>query len=106
MLVIEESGIVVKEKPTYKWSPQVREQGKEKPLNIIPLEVIAPYIRYESILTQEQINKLPYVIGSDEGQKFSIDNFNVYVNDNLVIAKTYGIYHQGNEILTQKLNYH
>jgi len=99
MLVIEESGIVVKEKPTYKWSPQVREQGKEKPLNIIPLEVIAPYIRYESILTQEQINKLPYVIGSDEGQKSSIDNFNVYVNDNLVIAKTYGIYHQGNEII-------
>jgi hypothetical protein len=99
MLVIEEPVIAVKEKPTYTWSPKVREQGKPKPLNILPLEVIAPYIRYENILTQRQIDKLPYIIGSDEGQKSSIDNFNVYVNANLVIAKTYGIYHKGDVII-------
>ena len=99
MLVIEEPIIVVKEKPTYKWLPRVRQQAKEKPLNILPLEVIAPYIRYENILIQKQIDTLPYIIGNDEGQKSSIDNFNVYVNANLVIAKTYGIYHKGDEII-------
>ena len=99
MLVIEEPIILVKEKPSFKWSPQVREQAKEKPLNILPLEIIAPYIRYENILTQKQIEQLPYIIGSDEGKKSSIDNFNVYVNANLVIAKTYGIYHKGDEII-------
>lgn len=91
--------IVVKEKPTYKWSPKIRESGKAKPINVLPLEVIAPYIRYENIFTQEQLAALPHVIGSDEGYKSSTDGFNIYVNDDLVIAKTYGIYQKGDEIV-------
>lgn len=91
--------IVVKEKPTYKWSPKVRESNKAKPINVLPLEVIAPYIRYENIFTEEQLAALPYVIGSDEGYKSSTDGFNIYVNDDLVIAKTYGIYQKGEELI-------
>ncbi len=95
----EKPVIVVKEKPTYKWSPNIRRQDKPEPVNTLPLEVIAPYIRYENIFTQEQIDTLPYVIGSDEGHRSSIDDFNIYVNDDLVIAKTYGIYQKGDEII-------
>ena len=100
----EKPVIVVKEKPTYKWSPKIRENGKVKPINVLPLEVIAPYIRYENIFTQEQLASLPYVIGSDEGYKSSIDNFNVYINADLPIATTYGIYHKGDEIIDPETN--
>ena len=87
------------EKPSFKWSPKARQQDKPKALNILPLEVIAPYIRYDNMLTQQQLDNLPYIIGSDQGQKLSVDNVYVYVNDDLVIAKTYGIYQQGNAII-------
>jgi hypothetical protein len=87
------------EKPTFKWSPKARQQNKPKPLNILPLDVIAPYIRYENILTQQQLDNLPYIIGSNEGQKSSVDNFYVYANGDLDIAKAYGIYQKGNAII-------
>lgn len=91
--------VVVKEKPNLKWSPKVRTTVKGEAIEILPLHIIAPYIRYQNLFTQEQLDTMPYVIGSDEGHRSSIDNFNVYVNDNLVLAKTYGIYHKGKEIV-------
>ena len=91
--------IVVKEKPTYKWTPKVRETIKSEPIQVLPLEVIAPYIHYANLFTEEQLETLPYVIGSDEGYKSSTEGFNVYVNNDLELGKTYGIYQKGDEII-------
>jgi hypothetical protein len=90
--------VVVKEKPSLKWSPKVREEVKKAPINTLPLEVIAPYLRYDSMFSQEQIDAAPYVIGSDEGYKSSIDGFKVYVKGDLKIAQTYAIYQKKSEI--------
>jgi len=96
MLVLES----VKMKATYKWSPTIRQKSKEdSAISLLPLEVIAPFIRYDHLFTAEQLEKLPYVIGSDDGYKSSLDGFKVYVNKDLELAKTYAIYNKGEEIL-------
>ena len=97
--ILEPPKPVVKVKPSYKLSPKVRSQVKDEPISTLPLEVIAPYIKYDSMFTQAQLDLLPYIIGSDEGYKSSIDGFKVYVNNDLELAKSYAIYQQGEEII-------
>jgi len=96
MLVIEP----IKVKPSYKWSPKIRQQSKDdSAIRLLPLEVIAPFIKYEHLFSAEQLDQLPYVIGSDEGYRSSVNGFKVYVNKDLQLAKTYAIYNKGEEVI-------
>ncbi len=96
MLVLEP----VKTKPSYKWSPNIRQKDKDdSSIKLLPLEVIAPYMKYDHLFSEEQLEQLPYVVGTDEGYRLSIDNFKVYVNKDLEISKTYAIYNKGEEII-------
>lgn len=90
----------IKGKPSYKWSPKIRQQNKEdSAIKLLPLEVIAPFLKYDHLFSAEQLEQLPYVIGSDEGYKSSVNGFKVYVNKDLDISKTYAIYNKGEEII-------
>ncbi|MAG75142.1 MAG: peptidoglycan-binding protein [Colwelliaceae bacterium] len=86
-------------KPTIKLSPQLRKQMKKEPIQTLPLNVIAPYMQYDHLLTQAEIDELPHVLGNDDGQKSGIDNHKLYVNDDLEVGKSYAIYHVGAEII-------
>lgn len=104
-LVFDKNGqpMLVKGKPELKWSPKIRTQLKDQnPISTLPLHVIAPFMRYDSIKSDEEISMLPYVIGSNEGHKSSIDGFKVYVNDDLVVGQSYAIYHKGTAIIDPK----
>ena len=101
-LVYDEQGqpMLVKGKPELKWSPKVRTQVKDQTaISTISLEVIAPYLRYENFFTEQEIQQLPYVIGSDEAYKSSIDGFKVYVKGDLEIGQAYAIYQKGAALL-------
>jgi len=103
-LVYDDKGepmlVIVKEKASYKWSPKVRQKNKDNSaISLLPLEVIAPFIKYDHLFSEEQLEEAPHVIGSDEGYKSSINGFNVYVNEDLDLAKTYAIYNKGEEII-------
>lgn len=101
-LVFDAQGqpMLVKAKPELKWSPKVRKQSKDQtPVNTLPLQVIAPYIRYDNVKTLVELEKLPYIIGSDKGYKSSLDGFKAYVNSDLILGKSYAIYHQGTAIV-------
>jgi hypothetical protein len=88
-----------KGKPSYKWSPKIRQKNKEDAaIQLLPLQVIAPYIKYDHLFSEEQLAEFPYVIGSDEGYRSSINGFKVYVNKGLSLSKTYAIYNKGEEI--------
>jgi len=100
-LVVEQ---VAKVKPERKLSPSIRKELKSTPVPTLPLNVIAPYIQYDSLLTQEQIDQAPYIIGSDRGYKSSVDGFKVYVTDNLSAGDSYAIYHKGKEIIDPETN--
>ena len=101
MLVLES----VRVKASYKWSPKIRQKSKnDMAIRLLPLEVIAPFIKYDHLFSAEQLEKLPYVIGSDEGYKSSINGFKVYVNKNLDLVKTYAIYNKGEEVIDPETN--
>lgn len=82
----------VREKPTLKRKPEARLSMKKTPITTLPLHVIAPYIQYDSLLTQTQIDEAPKVIGSDRGHKSSIEGFKIYVTDDLKVGESYAIY--------------
>jgi len=94
-LVFDEKGqpMLVRGKPELKWSPRARVQLKDQSaISTLPLKVIAPYIKYDSILMEDEIDKLPYILGNDEGYNASVDGFKVYVKGQLELGKAYGIY--------------
>jgi hypothetical protein len=109
-LVFDEKGVpmlVLKPaKASYKWSPKIRQKSKDDTaIRLLPLEVIAPFIKYDHLFSAEQLEKLPYVIGNDEGYKSSINGFKVYVNNELDLAKTYAIYNKGEEVIDPETGY-
>lgn len=96
MLVVEP----VKVKPSYTWSPKIRQKNKnDSAIKLLPLEVIAPFIKYDHLFSEDALQQLPHVVGSDEGYRSSMTGFNLYVNQDLVLAKTYAIYNKGEEII-------
>jgi hypothetical protein len=100
-LVFDEQGqpMLVRGKPELKWSPRARVNLKDQSaISSLPLDVISPYIQYGSVLSQDEIENLPYVLGSDEGYKSSVDGFNVYINEELDLGKGYGVYQKKDEI--------
>ena len=90
----------IKGKPSYKWSPKIRQKNKEdSAIQLLPLEVIAPFIKYDHLFSAQQLDQLPHVIGSDEGYRSSVNGFKVYVSQDLALSKTYAIYSKGEEIV-------
>jgi hypothetical protein len=86
-------------KPSYKWSPKIRQQKKQgDAITFLPLEVIAPYLKYEHLFTEDELDTLPHILGSDEGHRMTTNKFKVYVNADLDLAKSYAIYNKGEEI--------
>ncbi|WP_448550131.1 LysM peptidoglycan-binding domain-containing protein [Thalassotalea fusca] len=101
-LVYDETGqpMLVKGKPTLKWSPKVRTQRKElTPIETISLETIAPYLKYDTVLSPEEVNELPYILGNDEGYKSGMDHFKLYVHGDLKVGQSYAFYEKADAIL-------
>jgi hypothetical protein len=105
-LVYDENGVPrlvlnsTEGKPSYKWSPKIRQKIKQDTaIQLLPLEVIAPFLKYDNLFSAEQLEQLPYIIGSDEGYRSSMNGFKVYVNNDLELAKTYAVYNKGEEVI-------
>lgn len=101
-LVFDENGepMLVKGKPELKWSPSIRKSLKDlNPISILPLHIIAPYIKYDTIADEDSIEDLPYVLGSEEGYRFSAEGLNIYVTGSVSVGRSYAVYKQGGEIV-------
>ena len=100
-LVFDANGepMLVKGKPTLKWSPKVRTTLKDQnPIETVSLETIAPYIRYGTLLSPQEVENSPYVLGSDNGYKSSVEGFKLYVKGDLEVGLSYAVYHKGDAI--------
>jgi len=96
MLVVEP---VKQEKASYKWSPKIRQEStKDSAIALLPLEVIAPFLKYDNLFTEDELEDFPQIIGSDEGYRMTVNDFKVYVNADLEVAQSYAIYDKGEEI--------
>lgn len=101
-LVFDEKGepMLVKGKPELKWSPQVRKQLKDQnPITTLPLHIIAPYIKYDSIATEAELATMPYVLGNEHGYKSVGEGIKLYVKGELEVGRSYAIYQKGEEII-------
>jgi hypothetical protein len=101
-LIYDQQGqpMLVKGKPELKWSPKVRIQLKQQsPISILPLEVIAAHLRYDSVFSAEQLELLPYVVGSEEWVKSNVDGVNLYVHGDLKSGERYALYQKGEAII-------
>lgn len=101
-LVFDSQGqpMLVKGKPTLKWSPSVRQTLKDQnPIETISLKDLAPYLKYDTVLTEADIVNSPYIVGSDAGYKSSVDGFKVYVNGELQVGVSYAVYQKQEAII-------
>ena len=102
-LVFDEQGrpMLVKGKPAIKWSPKVRSSLKEQnPVETISLNVLSPFIKYDTVLSETEMASSPYVLGSDDGYKSSVDGVKLYVNGDLSVGKSYAVYQKAEAILS------
>lgn len=76
--------------------PCMRESELEKPITLIPHDKIATFLTSPKVVTQEELDDSPYVVGFREGRLLAGTGDKVYVK-NLVntTANTYTIYREG-----------
>ena len=102
-LVFDAQGqpLLVKGKPTLKWSPSVRTSLKDQnPIETISLNILSPFIKYDTVLSEQELDNSPYVLGSDEGYKSSVDGAKIYINGDLNVNSAYAIYQKEQPILS------
>ena len=93
----------ITDKAKVKWSPRVRSQLKnQNPVRSLPLQVIAPFIRYDQVKSVQELELLPAVIGSEKGYKSNVDGVKVYVNSDLIVGQSYAFYQKGEAIIDPK----
>ncbi len=84
-------------KRTVKLSPTTRVEELEQAIPTIPLDIIAPYLTKNRIISNIEYSKLPYIVGINGGLLSAGADNKIYVvglkkNDN---HHTYGIYRAG-----------
>lgn len=77
-------------------SPQSRTAHKNPDaIATLPLGIIRPFLTYDQALSQERIDALPYILGSNTASKSAAETHTLYVNDELLEGAGYAIYRQG-----------
>lgn len=70
----------LKRGPTeYKLSPEVREMALRKAIPTIPLDAIRPFLSRPTVVTDDMLNKAPYIVASSEERLISGAGDKVYV---------------------------
>lgn len=79
-----------------KLTPKVRRLAK--PIQAVPsiaLAGIEPFLSEEQLVSEEQLQTLPYVLGGQQNVKNSVSGHLLYVQGELDQTQRYGIYRQG-----------
>ncbi|KOO58813.1 hypothetical protein WH43_07315 [Rheinheimera sp. KL1] len=79
-----------------KLTPKVRRIAKaDKAIPAVALAAIEPFLSEEHLLSAEQLESLPYVLGGKENVKNAVSGHLLYVQGELDQTLRYGIYRQG-----------
>uniref|UniRef100_A0A486XWV3 Uncharacterized protein with LysM domain, COG1652 n=1 Tax=Rheinheimera sp. BAL341 TaxID=1708203 RepID=A0A486XWV3_9GAMM len=77
-------------------SPTARKTLKgDNAVTTLPLSLIRHYLTFEQALSEEQINALPYILGSNGNVKNSVNDHIIYAKGVLETGASYGVYRQG-----------
>jgi hypothetical protein len=81
---------------TIKLTPQIRRLAKtDKPVPAIALADIRPFLSEEQLVSEQQLESLPYVLGGKDNVKNAVSGHLLYVKGELDQTQRYGIYRQG-----------
>jgi hypothetical protein len=92
---------------TVKLHPQARTEGLSVAVPAIPLKEIQRYLNDSRVVTQEELDRAPYVIGGPEDHVILGVNDNAYVrnkNKQLVENASYGVYRGGERYVDPDTN--
>lgn len=79
-----------------KLTPKIRRLAKEdKAIPAISLAVIEPFLSEEQLVSEQQLESLPYVLGGQQNVKNAVSGHMLYVKGELDQTQRYGIYRQG-----------
>lgn len=67
------------ERPTVKLSPKVRREDRPEAITTIPLSAVRPYLRDIRVLTEEELDGLPYVVTHREQRLMAAAGGETYV---------------------------
>lgn len=77
-------------------SPTARKTVKSADaVSTLPLSMIRHYLTYEQALSDEQIQALPYLLGSNANVKNSVSDHIIYAKGVLDTGASYGVYRKG-----------
>jgi len=77
-------------------SPGIRKTMKGgDAISTLPLSMIRHYLTFEQALSEEQINALPYILGSNANVKNSVSDHIIYAKGVLDAGASYGVYRKG-----------
>ncbi|MFD2096205.1 LysM peptidoglycan-binding domain-containing protein [Corallincola platygyrae] len=101
---INEQPKLVKSKPSstriVKLGPKVRTSEPKAPIPTIPLKEIRPFLVYEQLLTEEDLEKLPYVLGTNDQTTRSAHPQTMYAKGvDAPQGQLFGIYRPGNALI-------
>ena len=83
-------------KGVIKLSPRARELSADAAITTIPLDAILPFMTSAQVVTQKQLDTVPYVVGNDSKRLLGAENNKAYVRGikNEAISK-YSFFRQG-----------
>jgi len=79
-----------------KLSPRARELSADSAISTLPLDAILPFLTSAQVVSEQQIDDSPYVVGSDSGRLLAAENHLVYVRGILdANAEKYSFFRKG-----------
>ncbi len=88
--------VLVMGKRVIKLTPQKRISHKrDEPIPLLPLNAISHYLSFEQVLERKQIEKLPYVLGTDRAVKRALPGDILYIKGDLGNEDRFAIYRKG-----------
>jgi hypothetical protein len=79
-----------------KLTPKIRRLAKaDKAIPSISLATIEPFLSEEQLVSEQQLESLPYVLGGQQNVKNAVSGHLLYVKGELDQTQRYGIYRQG-----------
>lgn len=80
-------------------SPRIREEDLPEAISTIPFEIIGAFLSKGAVLSEEQINQLPYILSIRDGHLAAAAGNDVYVRGDVQEQAGYSVVHLGQQLV-------
>lgn len=91
--------------PVVKLEPQIRVQSLDLAIPIISLSSIQHWLKHSRVVSVEEIEGTPYILGNRDNRVVAAVGQSVYVRgQGLIIGQQYGVYREGTDYVVTRKN--